>query len=350
MKSSTVRQSQHFTMHYKDSLGCALILVGLVLSVATPVPSDLDLCKPYRERNPNVQQKTLNQLYWLHVPKCGTSFGLTLMNFGCPRLPNEVDFPKEANSDPRLPILPLMADLTKRYKLSIYCDPNTFDRSRPLAFHMPVPPQLYNSQRGVALLRDPRKRDFSAFHSKHADGMKKQLKPSLKRVETLGDYMAFPGIRSCQVKMMTGRYCAEYSLVTNQDLENAKKHLSTALAFVGLTDYFNESVCLFHAMFGGNPRESSFSHARPTSQFSSGYESSEAPFVDDPFDEALYMEARKIFVSRLKQYGFKVPYPLLLEENPYWGYRNYAIVVGILMLLCLVVFRKKIIGRGVFKN
>lgn len=34
----------------------------------------------------------------------------------------QVDFPKEANSDPRLPILPLMADLTKRYKLSMFVD------------------------------------------------------------------------------------------------------------------------------------------------------------------------------------------------------------------------------------
>ena len=41
-------------------------------------------------------------------------------------------------------------------------------------------------------------------------------------------------------------------------LLQAKRRLTTAFAFVGLTDYYNESVCLFHAMFGGSPRWSPF--------------------------------------------------------------------------------------------
>ena len=35
-----------------------------------------------------------------------------------------------------------------------------------------------------------------------------------------------------------------------------------AFAFVGITDYWQSSICLFHAMHGGTPRAESFANVR----------------------------------------------------------------------------------------
>ena len=59
------------------------------------------------------------------------------------------------------------------------------------------------------------------------------------------------GIPGCQVKMLTGRRCAALYSPTMLDLGQAKARLETGFAFVGLTDHYDLSVCLFHAMFGG---------------------------------------------------------------------------------------------------
>eukprot|EP00041_Stephanoeca_diplocostata_P034666 m.1194043 g.1194043 ORF g.1194043 m.1194043 type:complete len:216 (+) comp24559_c0_seq9:1331-1978(+) len=154
----------------------------------------------------------------------------------------------------------------------------------------------------------------------HADGMSKTRKRRLhETVTSVTEYTRFPGIAGCQVKMLTGFRCGSDHIATTSNLAVATDRLHTAFAFVGLTDYFNLSVCLFHAMFGGTPRALSFANYRPTEKFAPGYAQEDAlqavSFNDDPLDAALYEEARTVFVARLQQYGFDVPAELLLPAT-----------------------------------
>eukprot|EP00038_Savillea_parva_P013362 m.210407 g.210407 ORF g.210407 m.210407 type:complete len:388 (+) comp25011_c0_seq1:152-1315(+) len=266
----------------------------------------------------------LHNVFWLHVPKCGTSFGLAILNFACPNLPASVAFPAIHKGEASLAQRSLMASVMKRIEempggLEGTCGSHAFEPSRSLFHHDPLPARLGDSGRGLALLRDPRRRLYSAFTSRHAQGMMPSLAQRLKAtVKTPKQYAQFPGIAGCQVKMLVGRQCAGAYIPTRNDLAVAKQRLVSGLGYVGLTDYYDLSVCLLHAMWGGTPRESSFQNARPTAFFASAYNSSEATrhfdFADDPLDAELYQEAKRLFVSRLQEHGFEVP-PELLDAG-----------------------------------
>lgn len=172
----------------------------------------------------------------------------------------------------------------------------------------------------LALFRDPRVRLYSSFASRHAQGMAPKEKRRLREtVRTVHDYALFPGIAGCQVKMMLGKECAAAYSPNAAGLIEAKRRLVASLGFVGLTEHYDLSVCLLHAMWGGTPQETSFQNVRPTSKFATGYNSTDAArhlrFEDDPLDAELYFEARRIFVTRLREHGLAVPADLLPGPN-----------------------------------
>lgn len=62
--------------------------------------------------------------------------------------------------------------------------------------------------------------------------------------------------------MLLGAACASHRRITKADKEEAYRRLSR-MAFVGLTDAFNASVCLLFHMYEGDMREWMFgTHAR----------------------------------------------------------------------------------------
>jgi hypothetical protein len=52
-------------------------------------------------------------------------------------------------------------------------------------------------------------------------------------------------------KMVLGKQCSERYHLTMADLEEAKRVVRTELAFVGITERWQESVRLFHSLHGG---------------------------------------------------------------------------------------------------
>lgn len=115
----------------------------------------------------------------------------------------------------------------------------------------------------VALFREPRSRLVSGYnYDKHAFGLGKEKKETFyDRVQNLSDYINTPEILSCSTKMLLGKMCAQEYKVTNDDLRTAINNLHS-LAFVGLTEAFNASVCLFHLMYGGPVYPFEFVHVR----------------------------------------------------------------------------------------
>ncbi|CAJ1428348.1 unnamed protein product, partial [Effrenium voratum] len=87
------------------------------------------------------------------------------------------------------------------------------------------------------------------------------------------------------------------------DLQKAFSRLQ-GFAFVGLTEYFDLSVCLFHAMFGGDCHAVEFLNMRKGVDHKDPEELMEKlKEQEDPYDGAVYAEVSRIFWANVKQYN-----------------------------------------------
>eukprot|EP00051_Salpingoeca_urceolata_P007793 m.100609 g.100609 ORF g.100609 m.100609 type:complete len:352 (-) comp15408_c0_seq3:115-1170(-) len=288
---------------------------------------DMDSCLVALKDAP--VKRLLPRPYWLHFPKCGTSFGLTLHNYGCvDRQSSTIRERKFRNDEAECvcgmrhrwdPTIAKIIDL-QRYK---YCSDEVRLSGGWFKNHIPPPRESYNEYKGqlVGLFRDPRKRLLSGYnHGKHSFGLPFYLKQSLRELPDLRAYVEFPPIASCMTKMILGYLCATVVSISAAELEEAKRRVREDFAFVGLQEYWNESVCLFHRMFGGTLLDNAFQNSRShvgkvaPGQVISGNRAGNVTYVpdtwwrkikpeDDPFDWAIYQEARKKFFQNMIQYG-----------------------------------------------
>lgn len=178
----------------------------------------------------------------------------------------------------------------------------------------------------VVMVRDPRTRLRSAYeYGMHAHGqLPKDRRRMAAEVKTAQDFARFPGIAGCQVKMLLGHFCAEDIEVTEHMTSEAIRVLQMA-AFVGITDEWDASVCLFHAMYGGRLRPTQFDNVRNTSHFprsfleKSRHPSNSSSFSrsgqgkedvlskqHDPEDWRLFQAAQLLFRQRQMAYGVPV--------------------------------------------
>jgi hypothetical protein len=100
-------------------------------------------------------------------------------------------------------------------------------------------------------------------------------------------------------------------------MTEARKRLR-ALAFVGLTEAYNASVCLFHHEHGGTPQPHMFANARPATAHRTEWTPKPLPggglqvrpsawqslsIDDDPDDYSIFLDARQLFAQRLHKHG-----------------------------------------------
>jgi hypothetical protein len=220
---------------------------------------------------------------------------------------------------------------------SKFCEPGRYEPTRTIVSHFPLTTDLAETRAGAAMFRRPGDRIRSAYnHDLHAFRMPpRQRNKMLKSVHNSHDFAAWPGVAACQTKMMLGEFCGKKPLVEMDEAQyaEAERRLRTGLAFVGITEHWDLSICLFHAMFGGVPRPGSFANTRRgdalTNRTVVGYSSSkgtevvpsgadglkskeggvatEADDADDAWDTRLYLAARRLFVERLVIHHLAVP-------------------------------------------
>jgi len=301
---------------------------------------------------PGGKPKTLNKpLEWIHIPKCGTSFGATIYGYLCTAEETPHVNPSDQSTncthcgevaknrnrglywDPKLRNMIPFSNLIRRdgtrHRFHKYHAPYCDWSQRPHPpysnhFALSARPDRRQKTAALTMLRDPRRRLVSAWNNdKHSYGIRQR--DTVKYLQNITAFVAHPAIKGCQTKMMVGRLCADGRSVTEGVLAEAKTVLETTVAFVGLTDAFNASVCLFHHMHGGMPQPYMFETVgglRSSKFLTSGYKKSKkykplpgggervppeawrtiAP-EDDPMDMQLYAFARNLFVQRMKKYG-----------------------------------------------
>lgn len=64
-------------------------------------------------------------------------------------------------------------------------------------------------------------------------------------------------------KMLLGITCGHMVKLTEEDVTEAIRRIHEDLAFVGIVEYWDQSICLFHRMFGGAIDESELKNLRP---------------------------------------------------------------------------------------
>lgn len=247
-------------------------------------------------------------LQWMHVPKSGSSFmnALKYLPGMCPFMPPGV-----------LSATGPQGSFTYWY-LADLCPGSFSETGRlyysdhsglgPLYNLSDIAPPLSLKGHGVVMLRQPEQRIISAYlYHQHSW-------PTWyfgRRAANLTEFAHV--VSGCAVRMLTrgGEAshlghgpCGSPLPATGAEVTLAKERLREGFAFVGITDEWDMSICLLHAVFGGSCLASDFDVMNPgTNHSSDPYDTSELMGYTDAADGALYEEALTIFSEEMQRYG-----------------------------------------------
>jgi hypothetical protein len=237
-----------------------------------------------------VDNSTLTPIAWIHIPKAGTSFVNTLIHHPgvCAHMPED-----EYVTDNQ-------HDFWEKHPKSTYCPGGFSDTYHSPPGHHGMG-QQYEQNRGhiIALFRQPEERHLSAYHyNQHSYPLK-------GNASNISEF--FNAVKGCQVRMLTRDSDSDEGAAqcggqrggptTQKDVDEAIRRMKD-MRFVGLTEQFDFSICLFHAMYGGICRDHEFVNTRPNP-----YEHSALDGLKDEFDTPLYEAASKKFWRLMKKHN-----------------------------------------------
>ena len=218
-------------------------------------------------------------LRWLHCPRCGQSFAVTFLRYGCPACANNVtEFiaNRSGAGDKKV------YQAEERYMTEECCDrQRLFEGSKHPRGHMPVRSEDLGHLAFMA--RDPVQRMLS--HHEHFNA-KMPLEKFLKADSSYG----------CQASMLSGNNCFRHNLMapSDQAVKQAVRLVESHsdMPFVGVAEYWNASIALFHATFEGDetirPEELENLHPSHHTSGDRGTEYAVPKGVADPVDQAVY--------------------------------------------------------------
>lgn len=263
---------------------------------------------------------------WLHIPKTGTSFANTLLQWGCPDPSIRVYVlpKKERPQRLELPFKHTISwewlSLTSpgrtwlrqncRDRLTMSRSHFNVTRHSVYSFNMHRAMKLSEAHFTAALFRLPRQRAFSNYL--HLTYRYNETSLQNRTNISLIDFTRKPQYMSQQAKLLLGRHYRHRGTVSLDDAHRAADIVVNLLLYVGLTEEFFLSVRLFHAAFGGVPSPEQFENIRP-SIMRNGLPLSKRPFFRyneaefgtwrDVADEIIYFAASYRFwrdVCRLR--------------------------------------------------
>lgn len=274
---------------------------------------------------PRFPAELLERMYWIHFPKAGTSFANTILHYCCPGLAGDTAIPSFSSlsetqkliyTGSLVELFLVEQNIGSDGKLSLSsekCRRDSYRSDRQITSHFPVASNSANLSGAVAMFRNPITRILSAFHHnlhsfRMGPGSNRKMRNKVKSVE---DFANWPGISGCQTKMMLGQFCGKSFTkhvpdVPQEKIKEAVEKVKK-FSFVGLTEYWNLSICLFHAQFGGEISSTEFENSRMGVYTHTQSSTDDIKDVKDSVDEVIYKEALRVFVQRLEKYGFKIP-------------------------------------------
>jgi len=194
-------------------------------------------------------------LVWLHIPKTGSSFMNTLLHTPslCPRMPQ--DFAIDSSHCP--PEAVMGCPYINKIYIQDVCK-GSFWWDRKLGEHRALGPDFKGN--AIGFFRQPESRMLSHFHYLMAT----QRHTAASQVKEFASKY-----QGCAVKMMA-REGSEMGIHCGGGTPSAAEmHLALSrlnlFTYIGLTEEWDLSVCLFRKMFGGRCVGSDFINTRPGS-------------------------------------------------------------------------------------
>jgi len=253
--------------------------------------------------------------WWAHFPKCGSSLLNAIIHLPgfCPSLANTT----------------LGAGETSQCWMMRWARGRCFDQCNPEKFacQSSGPPHLklgdrYAFQKGrlVGMFRQPEQRILSAYYDDDhnfaaadqdlaqaghwcgsKDGLPKM--PLLDFAEQWRGGMTYQLVAKGRggVLNLAGR-----PPTTHHDAAEAARRVREGFAFVGITEMWDLSMCLFHKMFGGACQPSDFEDIRPSSPGKTAqaeYNASELLGWQDDADAVVYQAALDVFHKNLAAFS-----------------------------------------------
>eukprot|EP00438_Fugacium_kawagutii_P006006 Skav200018 [mRNA] locus=scaffold2535:90566:91705:+ [translate_table: standard] len=276
------------------------------------------------------------RIAWFHVMKCGTSLGTTLPHFANSSLPEMAHIPSCSGTvaDPVEDACPHKSDdpsITKggeffgwKYPIEEWF-PEVFWTYPDPSSHRPILEEDDQMWKGrfVGLFRDPTARVASAYN----DFVARDPALANNSAEGLQTFSALA--RGAVTQMLSGVFHANpiwcefhfhqwlsqdnqcqseactrcvNELPSPEALDLAMERLHH-FAFVGLTDFFDLSVCLFHHMFGGQCHPVEFTNMRQDTYKANYSAMLESHGYNDPYDGKIFGKASNIFWSNVAKYN-----------------------------------------------
>eukprot|EP00438_Fugacium_kawagutii_P012228 Skav234080 [mRNA] locus=scaffold3591:23667:24668:- [translate_table: standard] len=285
------------------------------------------------------------RIAWFHVMKCGTSFGTTLAHFANSSLPEMAHIPSCTGTvaDPGEDACPHRSSDNFTTKAGEFFEwkypmkewfPEVFwtSHSPNPSSHRPILEEDHQMWKGhfVGLFRNPAARVGSAYNHFVASepGLSTRIKQTNNPAEWLQTFSQVA--RGTVTQLLSGmfnenpKWCefkfhellsqddyqcksprcrgCVHELPSNRAMDLAIERLHH-FAFVGLTDFFDLSICLFHHMFGGQCHPVEFVNMRQHTYEANFLEMLQSQGYDDPYDGRIFEEASQIFWSNVAKYN-----------------------------------------------
>lgn len=256
----------------------------------------------------------LTPVAWLHIPKTGTSFINTLLHTPaiCPNFPYNLSDATSVSDSWEFKTI---------WKVDLWGDMDyacaggfseTFREGFTIGYaHQGLSVDHWFANRGhlVAMFRQPEQRLLSDFYAMGPlqvfDPDKGMYWPYSTRTPSPQEYAEYAA--GMAVRQLTMNGLATAFLMPMPSFENVQlaiRRLETGFAFVGITEHWDLSVCLFRAMFGGECDTTDFLNTRPTFNSSTtSYDTSVLNGWTDNIDGPVFERASELFENSLRLYN-----------------------------------------------
>ena len=250
---------------------------------------------------------------WLHIEKTGTSFVNVLLHYACSNITEDLILRavhpyEQVTSNHQF----ICATKYLRYPFLSKASNTTG------AYHQSLTHDIYNYNKGnlIALFREPKQHRISFLKHKYSEVIEgrawkkfSHLRRHKPNTTSLMDMLDF--LRGYETAMLLGdRNLFRKNLTSSQVdlyLSEAKKRLQEGFQFIGITNRYSESVCLFNVKFGGHCKQVMFQKVNKASNHPDAFNFSKADWgffekYDDYVDRQLYNYVENIFEKELKMY------------------------------------------------
>jgi len=264
-------------------------------------------------------------LPWLHIPKTGSSFANVLFQYACANGPSI----KPLRGGPHhweKYTLDSQYECSQEYSLFPYLYPS--DGLDYKDFHAPLSDDIYEHNKGklVGMLRDPREHKMSLVKHKYSWHVGREswksfisshsLSENDKSLSTFLEYAR--GYEAGYLIGMRGTFHDRKEAKKEKALVDlAKQRLTEGFQYIGITNRYPESVCLFFSKFA-KPGDSSgsdktcksvvFKPVNTADGHVSSFNFTNADWdyfetFDDDIDREIYNHALAMFEADLVRYG-----------------------------------------------